>query len=252
MAALAPFIEVEEIDISDWIPSLGVDPPEAIGGPAVPSDSQTIEQEIADRNLLLASQPEIPEDLGFFIDWLADQLIDLPEDAVLRVDPYFLVAAQRALLGSLRALDSDDTAWARRQMRFRLEQLRQVYRDLAEGEAVYEGRPAKEVAQWLAEVLDTPQVRLAELLGVSARTFQRWVSQTDPAGPEGDEARRVRVIAGAANHLRHAFTGPGVVRWFGAPNSQLNGLRPLDLLDDVDSASRLATLAASARSHTAA
>lgn len=245
MAALSPFLELEDT----------VGPPaggEAFDGPIWLSDSETIEQEIARRSLLLARQPEIPEDLRFFIDELADQLIDLPETAALRVDPYLLVAAQRALIGSLRALDSDDPAWARQQMRIRLEQMRQVYRDLAEGEAVYEDRPAKQVANWLAEVLDTSQARLAELLGVSPRTFQRWISQADSVGPEGEDARRVRVVARAANHLRHVLTGPGVVSWFEAPNPQLDGRRPLDLLDETDGASRLSTVAASARSHTAA
>jgi len=245
MAALSPFLELD----NPVAPPIGG---EAFVDPIWLSDSETIEQEIARRSLLLARQSEIPEDLRFFIDELADQLIDLPESAALRVDPYLLVAAQRALIGSLRALDSDDAAWARQQMRVRLEQMRQVYRDLAEGEAVYEDRPAKQVAGWLAEVLDTSQARLADLLGVSPRTFQRWISQADSVGPEGEDARRVRVVARAANHLRHVLTGPGVVSWFEAPNPQLDGRRPLDLLDETDGASRLSTVAASARSHTAA
>jgi uncharacterized protein (DUF2384 family) len=168
------------------------------------------------------------------------------------VDPYLLVAAQRALIGALRALDSDDPVWARKQMRIRLEQIRQVYRDLAEGDAVYEDRSAKQVIQWLASVLDTPQARLAELLGVSTRTLQRWISDSDPSGPDGDDARRIRVIARAANHLRHSLTGPGVVGWFGSPNRQIDGRRPIELLSDFESTNQLATLAASTRSSTAA
>jgi hypothetical protein len=257
MAALAPFIDPVAsapmgasdhlIWLSDHDPA-----PDHQTGEAWLSSSASLEEEIARRGLLLASQEEIPEDLGFFIDELADQLLDLPDDATLRVDPYFLVAAQRALIGSLRALDSDDPSWARRQMRIRLEQLRQVYRDLAEGAAIYEDRPAKEVARWLDEALDVSQARVAELIGVSSRTFQRWVSETESIRPEGEDARRLRVVAGAANHLRHVLTGPGVVRWFEEPNSRLKGKSPLELLDDPGASARLATLAASARSHTAA
>jgi uncharacterized protein (DUF2384 family) len=130
--------------------------------------------------------------------------------------------------------------------------MRQVFRDIAEGGPLYEDRSAKEIARWLAAVLETSQASLAELLGVSTRTFQRWLSEENTAGPEGEDARRVRVVARIANHLRHALTGPGVVRWFGLPHPQLDGLRPLDLLDDPSAADRLATLAASTRSHTAA
>ena len=253
MSTLAPPIESEAlIESSGWTPFLAPDPPQSADPPALLSNPKSSEEKVAYFSRLLAQQPEISEDLRFFVDDLADGLADLPQDAALWVDPYLLLAAQRALIGSLRALDSDDTAWARRQLRIRLEQLRQVYRDLAEGEAVYEERSAKEVAQWLADVLDVSQARLAELIGISTRTFQRWVSDADSVGPEGEDARRVRVIARAANHLRHALTGPGVVHWFEAPNPQLDGRRPLDLLDDPDGASRLSTLAASTRSHTAA
>jgi uncharacterized protein (DUF2384 family) len=246
MSALAPFLDPE----AAWNPAVDTDTGDI--QPVWLSDSESIEREIAHRNLLLARTEEIPDDLHFFIDDLADQLINLPDTAALRVDPYLLVAAQRALIGSLRALDIEDASVARGQMRIRLEQLRQVYRDLAEGEAVYEDQSAKQVAAWLADVLDVSQARIAELLGISSRTFQRWVSEKDPVQPEGEDARRVRVIARAANHLRHVLTGPGVVRWFEAPNSQLEGARPLDLLDDPDAAVRLATVAASARSHSAA
>jgi hypothetical protein len=48
------------------------------------------------------------------------------------------------------------------------------------------------------------------------------------------------------------LTGPGVVHWFECPNSQLDGARPIELLDDADAAVRLTTIAASARSHSAA
>lgn len=253
MAALSPFVEFRSAEIpagngQAWVAGLVGSEPQ-IGGESM---SKGMAEQIAERNDQLASETEISDDLRFFLDELADQLIDLPEGTPLRVDPYFLLSAQRALIGSLRALDSEDPAYARRQMRIRLEQLRQVYRDLAEGEVLYEERAPKEVAQWLALVLEVSQARLAELVGVSSRTFQRWVSSTDRVGPEGEDARRLRIIAAAANHLRHVLTGPGVVAWFELPNPAVGGRCPLDLLNDPSAAPRIATLAASARSVTAA
>jgi plasmid maintenance system antidote protein VapI len=243
MSAITPLVE-DASQLEEEVPGLSLTP--ALRDPA------TLEREIEERLLILARQREVPDDIRLFVDGLADELGLLPESTALRVDPYLLVAAQRAMILSLRALDSDDEAWARRQIRVRLEQIRQVYRDLAEGGPTYEDRSAKQIASWLAEVLDVSQARLAELLGVSARTFQRWVSGSDPIGPEGDDARRVRIAARVVNHLRHVLTGPGVVRWFELPHPDLDGRRPLDLLDDRDAATRLATVAASARSSTAA
>lgn len=255
MAALAPFLEYKSSEISaevgpGWVPDS--EPWQAESVVAPEGASRMLEREIAERGDLLATRATISDDLRFFVDELADELLKAPAGVPLRVDPYFLLSAQRALIGSLRALDSDDSSQARRQMRVHLEQLRQVYRDLAEGDVVYDDRPPKEVAQWLAAILDVSQARLAELVGVSARTFQRWVSDTDRVGPEGEDARRLRVIATAANHLRHVLTGPGVVRWLEEPNAALEGRRPLDLLDDPTEAVRIPTLAASGRSHTAA
>jgi len=203
-------------------------------------------------NLRLARETEIPADLRLDLEQLADRISAYTGEAPGEVDPYLLLSAQSALIGALRALDSSDPAAARLEMRARLEQMRHVFRDIAEGGPLYEERSARDIARWLAAVLDTSQSSLAELLGVSARTFQRWISETGPGGPQGEDARRVHVVAQIANHLRHALTGPGVVRWFEQSHPQLDGRRPLDLLDDPQATELLTTLAAGARSHTGA
>lgn len=248
MAAIAPPREestpIDRAELAAWSHPVGGSPP------AIPAvDPRAVEEEIRAKNLVLAREPEISEDLRLYLEQLADQVTVLPESA--SVDPYLLLSLQNALIGALLLLDSTDTAGARREMRTRLEQMRQVFRDIAEGGPLYEEASTKELARWLVDVLDTSQASLAELFGVSARTFQRWIAEGDSAGPEGEDARRVRVVARVVNHLRHALTGPGVMRWFQLPHPQLDGRRPLDLLDDPEASSRLATLAASARSHTA-
>ena len=220
--------------------------------PAPTFDPAAIERELDARNLQLGREAEISQDLRLYLDQLADDVATLTNEAPGEIDPYLLLAAQGALIRALRILDSDDAPAARREMRTRLEQMRQVFRDLAEGGPLYEDRSAKEVARWLAAALDSSQASLAELLGVSTRTFQRWLSEESTGGPEGEDARRVRVVARIANHLRHALTGPGVVRWFDQSNRQLGGRRPLELLDDPSAAERLANLAAGARSNMAA
>src|SRR2546423_966963 len=86
----------------------------------------------------------------------------------------------------------------------------------------------------MQQALDAPQPRIAELLGVSARTFQRWISESDSVAPEGEELRRLRIVSAVANHLRHALTGPGVLAWFERGHPLLRGSRPADLLDEPD------------------
>jgi DNA-binding transcriptional regulator YiaG len=215
-------------------------------------DPGAIARELGRRNLQLAREAEISDDLRLYLDQLADDVAALTSQEGVDVDPYLFLAAQGALIRALLLRDSGDAAAARREMRTRLEQMRQVFRDIAEGGPLYEETSASEIARWLAHCLETSQASLAELLGVSTRTLQRWVSEADTAQPEGDDARRVRVVARTVNHLRHSLTAPGVVRWFGLSHPLLDGRRPIDLLDDPAAAEQLSTLAASVRSHSAA
>ncbi len=94
--------------------------------------------------------------MRLFVEELADDLAALPVNATLRIDPYLLVALQQSMLASLRALDSPDHSGARRELRIRLEQLRQVYRDLADAKPIYEDRPPKALVKWIGEVVERP------------------------------------------------------------------------------------------------
>jgi hypothetical protein len=94
------------------------------------------------------------------------------------------------------------------------------------------------------------QQRKAQLLRVSLRTYQRWVSATTT--PSGDEERRLRVVARFVTQLRHSLTGPGVVEWFVRPRADLDGASPADALDDPDRLEPLVAAAAASRGNVAA
>ena len=102
-------------------------------------------------------------------------------------------------------------------------------------------------SRWLADTTEVPQNRLAALLGVSMRQFQRWLS-TQGAQPEGDDARRARAVARIVNQLRFSLTPAGAVEWFGWPRDDLGGRRPADLLDQAERLPELAAIAGSMRS----
>jgi DNA-binding transcriptional regulator YiaG len=216
------------------------------------SQPQKIERELADANRRLAQERETPAAIKGLVEELADGLVELSETDLAGIDPYLIVSLQRAVLGATRALDTDDPDEQRRQLRYRLEQMRHVFRDLASGQAVDEERSSKEIAHWLVGAVDVPQRQLADLLGVKSRTFQRWISETEASAPDGDDARRLRLVARIVNQLRHSLTGVGVIRWFERPRDDLGGARPADLLDEPDAIGRLLTLASGARSSAAA
>lgn len=144
------------------------------------------------------------------------------------IDPYLVTLLHRGVIQAQHAVATDD----RDELRLALARVVHALSAIADAEPVSAERTAKEVAQWLARAVPVPQRRLAELLGVDLRRFQRWISERETAGPEGDDARRVRAVAALANQLRHALTADGVVDWFDWPQRDLGGRTPRELLDD--------------------
>jgi hypothetical protein len=200
----------------------------------------------------LATARVVPAEVGRVVAEVSEAREATPETELAAVDPYLVLALDRGLLGAWRALRDGADAARRDAVRVAVEQIRQALRDLGDDAPVADTRPAKDVARWLGEVLDASQADVAALLGVSPRQYQRWVSASDPAEPRGADAHRLRAVARLVAHLRHAWTGPGVVAWLTAPHPALEGHAPVSLLDDPDQLPRLRGLAASTRSTRAA
>ena len=192
---------------------------------------EVIAQELSEAARVLAKQREAPVSVRRLVEDLADQIVDLGVEPLAVVDPVFWTMLQNSALTATRALQIEDDRQQRRRLRVSLEQMRFLLARLAEGKPVSEERDAKEVARWLAETLRVPPRRLARVLGVSERTVQRWISESDPTTPDGEDARRLRLVARLANQLRHSLTGPGVVAWLEEPHSELGGHPPVGLLE---------------------
>jgi hypothetical protein len=124
---------------------------------------------------------------------------------------------------------------------------------IADREPIGEDQGGQAVALWLDSKLPSvSQPRKAELLRVSLRTYQRWISDREPAQPSGGDERRLRIVARIVNQLRHSLTGPGVVDWFDYPRADLGGASPSEVLDDPDKLELLIAAAAASRGNVAA
>lgn len=120
-----------------------------------------------------------------------------------------------------RPLDSIDS------LLIHAEQLRHLVRDAMDGHVGGVGQNSKMVMASLREFLPSiRQVELAALLGRSQRQVERWATQ------EGPPARRLELVAWIAALLRHSWTEEGVAAWFFRPRPDLEGKKPVDLLDD--------------------
>jgi uncharacterized protein (DUF2384 family) len=206
-------------------------------------------QAIARLNRRLARAPRIPDEVAHGVGEIAAAVAR--QTAISRwaaVDPYWVLIIHRAVIQAEEAIRHPDEPEARDQLRIALESLRQGFAAIAEGEPVSDERSPKEIVRWLADTAEVPQAQLADLLRVSLRKFQRWSSPRESAQPDGEDARRVRAVARIINQLRFSLTPTGAVEWFSWPRDDLNGRKPIDLLDEPESLPELTMIAGSMRS----
>lgn len=204
-------------------------------------------RELTDASSQLAQAATVPLAVRELVRTLPARLHAKAPTRTFAGDPYL---AGAAFAGAARAagaqLDPDLRA-SRAETRLAVEQIRQALTAILEAGPLDEDVPPAQVAAWLEHVLGMSQQQLAELVGTSARTWQRW---RGGAKPDPELLTRLRRIARVALHLRHALTGPGVGRWFVRPHPLIeHGQgRPADLLDDPDGFRYLIELAAGLRS----
>jgi uncharacterized protein (DUF2384 family) len=203
---------------------------------------------IAGLNNRLARERSIPAEIAESVHEMAAGIAFQTATARWEaVDPYLTLIIHRALIQAEDAVRRADEPAARDRLRVALESMRQGFAAIAESGPIADERSPKDVIRWLADTTEVPQNRLAALLGVSLRQFQRWLS-TQGAQPEGDDARRARAVARIVNQLRFSLTPAGAVEWFGWPRDDLGGRRPADLLDQPERLPELAAIAGSMRS----
>lgn len=123
------------------------------------------------------------------------------------------------------------------------EAMRHIVRNALDAHVGSDGRDAAALAHSLVDWLPrVPQTRLAGLVGISPRQFLRWRKQG------GEPTRRLMLVTRLVALLRAAWTPEGVVAWFERPRRDLDGNRPIDVLDDHDYEQRLMTAVRQGRS----
>lgn len=210
-----------------------------------------LQEELARVNSELARTSKVTPGIERKVERLTSRIAELGEDLETQTDPYLLMSLQHGVIGALRALDLANEKQKRSQLRVALERMRQSLRDMLEGVSASEEQASKDLVRWLVETLDVPQTEIADLLNVNARKLQRWLSPQDPSEPHDEDALRVRLVARITSHLRHGFSGPGVVAWLERPHPELKGSSPKQLLNKRQTFEHLVNLAASARSSAA-
>lgn len=204
---------------------------------------QEVLAEVDRATKLLQRSATVTDDVARFIDSVGAALdaTHIHQEA----DPYLTAALWKAAYRAEKALRHDDPAQRRRDVRIALEQFRQALRDITEDRPYSADAPAGEVLTNTVQTLSVPQKDVADLLGVSVRQLQRWLSEGG-SEPSADDAGRIRAVGQIVNQLRHTFTGHGVLAWFQREHPVL-GRPPIELLEDPLRYPEVLRLARSAR-----
>lgn len=211
-----------------------------------------VARELGEANTRLSKERETPASVVGLVEDVADAIAAGDEGDAALINPWLWIKLQSAALRAQSALREEDPG-RRRHLRLALEQMRFLFARIADREPIGEDRSPHEIALWLdAKLASVSQPRKAELLHVSPRTYQRWVSDRESVRPSGQDERRLRIVARIVNQLRHSLTGPGVVDWFGHPRADLGGATPAGVLDDPDRLELLVIAAAASRGSVAA
>ncbi len=212
----------------------------------------TVAEELGEANSRLSKERETPAFVIGIVEGVADAIAAGDDVEAAVVNPWLWIKLQSAALRAQSAL-RDDEPQRRRQLRLALEQMRFLFARIADREPIGEERAAREVARWIdSKLASVSQPAKAELLHVSPRTYQRWISDRESGQPSGKDERRLRIVARIVNQLRYSLTGPGVVEWFEYPRADLDGATPSDVLDDPEKLELLIVAAAASRGNVAA
>ena len=129
------------------------------------------------------------------------------------------------------------------QLLVNIERIRHVVRDALDehvgGVQSDVGLVMADLERWLPS---TPDRVIAEIVGVDRRTLSRWKKLSGPP------KRRLRIVASLVAILRHNWTEEGIVAWFYRPRRDLDGRKPIALLDDPNFDYALISAARSSRS----
>jgi DNA-binding transcriptional regulator YiaG len=80
----------------------------------------------------------------------------------------------------------------------------------------------------LRQLFDFSQNDFADLLGVSARTVQRWENEIEEITPQDAHKRAVQALRTIAESLDDLFEPDMIKVWVDRPNPALQGERPRD------------------------
>lgn len=210
----------------------------------IDSEVEDVKAAFEDALAEVTSRPEIDNSVEKRLADVARRLADLKP----RLEAADLSYEQRATLYSALVDVNNAMSAAPKDLdRFEaaligIERVRHVVRDALDEFVGGAGADRRRLLRALEESLpDVRQADIAELLAVDPRTVRRW--SAEPGQPD----HRLQLVTRLVAVLRNAWTPQGVLAWFHRPRRDLDGGKPIDLLDDPGAEHALLSAARSGR-----
>lgn len=156
----------------------------------------------------------------------------LDENLPPAMEPSAVAEIRGILIGALRRLREAEEADEERPLDVlndflvRAESIRHVIRDALDEELPMDSKDVsailKQLREWLPRL---SKKQIAELVGVDSRTLLRWDEG------KGRVTHRVELVLRLVVVLKEAWTPEGVYAWFFRPRRDLEGQRPVDVIN---------------------
>jgi uncharacterized protein (DUF2384 family) len=173
-----------------------------------------------------------PEQFHRFRETAQRLALRLDEQLPPSLDPAVSNEIRAVMIGGLRRVDElgdDRPLDVLDDFILRAESIRHIVRDALDEDVPADPKDTQTLATLVVDWLPTAtRIRLAKLLGVNQKTLKRWVE----AG--GPPSRRLFIVANLVLLLKDAWTAEGVLAWFERPRRDLDGRRPIEVIDDPD------------------
>lgn len=166
---------------------------------------------------------------GAFARTIREGAVRLNKELSVDLDPTVLSEVRNIIINAvddLDQLDPDHPLDILDSLLIRIESMRHILRDAFDGSLEAGADTSAEIVRWLeAQLAGVPRREVADLLGASARSVERWLASEAPPGD------RLVLVAKLVGILRHSWTPRGVVAWFYRVHPDF-GRAPIELLAD--------------------
>jgi uncharacterized protein (DUF2384 family) len=117
----------------------------------------------------------------------------------------------------------------------------EAFDEYRNGSGLWAEKSAPDLVNWLLAHVAAKQEDVAQWIGVSQRTLQRWKAGASEAGHEEED--RLRSLVRLVAQLQYSYTPSGIAQWLTRPIAAIGERTALDVLNEPQTLERVEGIA---------